>query len=61
MGETGCPGLDVPMHKLDDAIIAHLETRLLDLDRLAALMAQLLDRRRLRCQFHGAEKDLRSP
>ncbi|WP_269220174.1 recombinase family protein [Brevundimonas vesicularis] len=45
MGETGCTGLAVPMHKLDDAIIDHLETRLLDPDRLAALMEQLLDRR----------------
>ena len=33
------------MHKLDDAIIDHLETRLLDPDRLTALMEQLLDRR----------------
>lgn len=45
MGETGCTGLAVPMHKLDDAIIDHLETRLLDPARLAALMEQLLDRR----------------
>lgn len=45
MGEAGCTGLAVPMHKLDDAIIDHLETRLLDPERLAALMEQLLDRR----------------
>lgn len=45
MGEAGCTGLAVPMHKLDDAIIDHLETRLLDPDRLTALMEQLLDRR----------------
>lgn len=45
MGEAGCKGLAVPMHKLDDAIIDHLESRLLDPYRLAALMEQLLDRR----------------
>ena len=45
MGESGCKGLAVPMHKLDDAIIDHLESRLLDPHRLAALMEQLLDRR----------------
>lgn len=45
MGEAGCKGLAVPMHKLDDAIIDHLESRLLDPGRLAALMEQLLDRR----------------
>ncbi|WP_221415835.1 zinc ribbon domain-containing protein [Brevundimonas bullata] len=45
MGEAGCKGLAVPMDKLDDAIIEHLESRLLDPDRLAALMEQLLDRR----------------
>jgi len=45
MGEAGCKGLAVPMHKLDDAIIDHLESRLLDPHRLAVLMEQLLDRR----------------
>lgn len=45
MGETGCKGLAVPMAKLDDAVIDHLETRLLDPERLAQLMEHLLDRR----------------
>lgn len=45
MGDTGCKGLAVPMTKLDDAVIDHLETRLLDPERLAQLMEQLLDRR----------------
>ncbi|WEK40760.1 MAG: hypothetical protein P0Y50_03875 [Candidatus Brevundimonas colombiensis] len=35
----------VPMHKLDEAIIAHLEDRLLEPRRLEQLMEQLLDRR----------------
>ncbi len=43
MGEAGCTGLAAPMHKLDDAMIDHLETRLLDPERLAA--EQLLDHR----------------
>jgi len=33
------------MDKLDDAVIAHLEERLLDPQRLERLMEQLLDRR----------------
>ncbi len=45
IGDTGCKGMSVPMDKLDDAIIAHLEERLLDPQRLERLMEQLLDRR----------------
>lgn len=45
IGETGCKGMSVPMDKLDDAVISHLEERLLDPDRLYQLMEQLLDRR----------------
>src|SRR5690606_34998040 len=37
--------MSVPMDKLDDAVIDHLETRLLDPERLTLLMEQLLDRR----------------
>ncbi len=37
--------MSVPMDKLDDAVIAHLEERLLDPQRLERLMEQLLDRR----------------
>ena len=45
IGATGCTGMSVPMDKLDDAVIDHLETRLLDPERLTLLMEQLLDRR----------------
>ena len=45
IGATGCTGMSVPMDKLDDAVIDHLETRLLDPERLMLLMEQLLDRR----------------
>ncbi len=45
IGETGGKGMAVPMDKLDDAVIAHLENRLLEPKRLEALMEQLFDRR----------------
>lgn len=45
IGESGCRGLAVPMAKLDDAVIDHLETRLLDPKRLERLLEQVLDRR----------------
>jgi site-specific DNA recombinase len=44
-GESGCRGLTVPMQKLDRAVADHLEWRLLDPQRLATLMDQLLERR----------------
>ncbi len=44
-GESGCRGLSVPMDKLDRAVVDHLEWRLLDPSRLAAMMDQLLERR----------------
>ena len=44
-GESGCRGLNVPMQKLDCAVVDHLEKRLLDPQRLAAMMNQLLERR----------------
>lgn len=44
-GESGCRGLTVPMDKLDRAVVDHLEWRLLDPSRLAAMMDQLLERR----------------
>ena len=46
VGETGCSGLAVPMDKLDEAVISHIEERLLEPSRLEALMQQLLLRRR---------------
>ena len=45
MGEAGCRGMAVPMGKLDEAIISHLEDRLLEPGRLERLMEHLLDRR----------------
>ena len=44
-GEKGCPGITVPMDRLDRAVVDHLETRLLDPARLEDLMDQLLERR----------------
>ncbi len=44
-GKTGCPGITVPMDRLNEAVIEHLEKRLLDPARLEVLMDQLLDRR----------------
>ena len=44
-GEKGCPGVSVPLDRLNAAVVDHLEKRLLDPGRLAALMDQLLDRR----------------
>ena len=44
-GKTGCPGITVPMDRLDRAVAEHLEMRLLDPARLEELMEQLLERR----------------
>ena len=44
-GGTGCRGLTVPMDKLDRAVADHLEWRLLDPQRMALMMGELLDRR----------------
>ncbi len=44
-GKTGCPGVSLPMDRLNAAVIEHLETRLLDPARLEVLMDQLLARR----------------
>ena len=44
-GASGCRGLTVPMEKLDRAVVDHLEWRLLDPQRLAKMMDQLLERR----------------
>lgn len=44
-GKTGCPGITVPMDRLNEAVIDHLESRLLDPKRLASLMDQIIERR----------------
>ena len=42
-GETGCKGRSIPMEKLDDLVAQHLEERLLDPQRLEAVLAGVLD------------------
>ncbi len=44
-GETGCSGQAVPMDKLDEAVVQHIEWRILDPRRLEALLNELLERR----------------
>ena len=44
-GATGCPGITVPMDRLNKAVVDHLDARLLDPARLEAMMDQLLERR----------------
>src|SRR5688500_2413900 len=43
-GTKGCPGITVPMDRLNEAVISHLEWRLLDPKRLEKLMDQILER-----------------
>ncbi len=47
-GETGCIGRSIPMSMLDDLVVEHLETRLLDPTRLEQVLAVILDHRRER-------------
>ena len=44
-GEKGCPGITVPMDRLDRAVADHLETWLLDPANLEVMLDQLLERR----------------
>ena len=44
-GVKGCPGITIPMDRLDRAVADHLETRLLDPKRLEEMMALILERR----------------
>ncbi len=44
-GQTGCKGRSVPMDKLDSLVAAHLESRLLDPERLETILAAVLHRR----------------
>jgi hypothetical protein len=63
MGKAGCIGITVPMDKLDDAVVEHLERRLLQPDRLCMLMGNVLDRRQEwveRRRSHVAELRKRS-
>ena len=44
-GPTACTGMAVPMEKLDDLVVKHLEERLLRPERLETILAAVLDRR----------------
>lgn len=44
-GSTGCDGIAVRMDLLDASVIDHLENRLLNPERLATMMDNILDRR----------------
>jgi len=49
-GPTACEGMAVPMDKLDDLVASHLEERLLQPERLEAILATVLDRRQERSE-----------
>lgn len=49
-GKTGCEGRTIPMSKLDDLVVSHMEERLLQPDRLKAILASLFDRRQERTE-----------
>ena len=44
-GPTACEGMAVPMEKLDDLIASHLESQLLQPERLETILSTVLDRR----------------
>ncbi len=44
-GETGCKGRAIPMDKLDNMVVSHIEERLLDPSRLEKLLGSVLGRR----------------
>ena len=44
-GPTACEGMAVPMEKLDDLVADHLESQLLQPERLETILASVLDRR----------------
>jgi hypothetical protein len=44
-GPTACEGMAVPMEKLDDLVVRHLEERFLQPERLETILASVLDRR----------------
>lgn len=44
-GPTACAGMAVPMDKLDDLVASHLESQLLQPERLETILAGVLDRR----------------
>jgi site-specific DNA recombinase len=44
-GPTACDGMAVPMEKLDDLVASHLESQLLQPERLETILSSVLDRR----------------
>ena len=68
-GETGCKGRSIPMDKLDNLVVSHIEGRLLQPERLEEVLATVLNRRQERAARHrehiaalnkrAAETDLR--
>ncbi len=44
-GPTACEGMAVPMEKLDDLVVNHLEKQLLQPERLETVLAAALERR----------------
>src|SRR3546814_2315292 len=62
-GPTACTGMAVPMEKLDDLVVNHLEKQLLQPERLETILAAALDRREEhadRRRAHIAELNRRS-
>ena len=51
-GETGCKGRSIPMDKLDNLVVSHIEDRLLLPERLEEVLAAVLDRRHERAVRH---------
>jgi len=49
-GPTACEGMAVPMEKLDDLVVDHLENRLLQPERLETVLTAVLDRREERAE-----------
>ncbi|WP_183428989.1 recombinase family protein [Mesorhizobium sp. RMAD-H1] len=49
-GKTGCEGRSIPMDKLDDLVVSHLDERLLQPERLKTILASVLDRRQERAE-----------
>lgn len=62
-GPTACEGMAVPMEKLDDLVVNHLEKQLLQPERLETVLAAALDRREEHAECrreHIAELNKRS-
>ncbi|MDU3045463.1 recombinase family protein, partial [Bradyrhizobium sp.] len=49
-GPTACEGMAVPMDKLDDLVASHLESQLLQPERLETILSSVLDRRQERSE-----------